>query len=273
VVHRQGVLGALAIVVVTLALDGCGGQPTVNLCGVGVRGKLIHYRTTDGVRLNGAAAGHGDRGVVFANGWNQASRGRIVPVSLRTAAPSSGIYCTWLSDPRLADRLLRSGFQLFLFDYRGTGKSSAGCGAAEHRYDLDVAAVVNAARRHHARDVVLVGGSFGGVVVIATALNLDPRPTAIVTLSAAGFAGTNSGRDYGNLDAKTAVEQIDVPLLLIASRREGVGFADSRALDAAASTRTTEFEVVPGSAHSTELLGAAAVRQSIVAFIEQHVER
>jgi pimeloyl-ACP methyl ester carboxylesterase len=142
-VRKSGVPAAL--VVLAVLLGGCGEQ-SVNLCGVGVRGKLIHYRADDGLQLMGAAAGRGDRGIVFANGWNVAPHGRIVPVSFRIALPTSGIYCTWLSDPRLARRLVRSGFELFLFDYRGTGRSDAGPGAAAHRYDLDVAAVVEAAR-------------------------------------------------------------------------------------------------------------------------------
>jgi pimeloyl-ACP methyl ester carboxylesterase len=277
VVHRASsrrlrIVGAAVIVLAILALEGCGEQ-SVNLCGVDVAGKLIHYRTADGVQLTGAAAGRGDRGVVFANGWNSANRGRMVPVSQPIGLTTSGIYCTWLSDPRLAHQLLRSGFQLLMFDYRGTGKSGAGRGAAAHRYDLDVDAAVDEARRRHVRDFILVGGSFGGVVVVATARELRPRPAAIVTLSASGFDGTNSGRDYGNLDAKAAVEQLDVPLLLIASMREGAGFVDSRALAAAGKMKSKELDLVPGSAHSTELLGNAGVRQSIVDFIEQHVNR
>ena len=271
-VRKLGVTGAAVSVLAILALEGCGEQ-SVNLCGVDVAGKLIHYRTADGVQLTGAAAGRGDRGVVFANGWNSANRGRMVPVSQPIGLTTSGIYCTWLSDPRLAHQLLRSGFQLLMFDYRGTGKSGAGRGAAAHRYDLDVAAAVDAARHRHVRALILVGGSFGGVVVVATARELRPRPAAIVTLSASGFDGTNSGRDHGNLDAKAAVEQLDVPLLLIASMREGAGFVDSRALAAAAKTKSKELDLVPGSAHSTELLGNAGVRQSMVDFIEQHVNR
>ena len=270
--RRLRIVGAAVIVLAILALEGCGEQ-SVNLCGVDVAGKLIHYRTADGVQLTGAAAGRGDRGVVFANGWNSANRGRMVPVSQPIGLTTSGIYCTWLSDPRLAHQLLRSGFQLLMFDYRGTGKSGAGRGAAAHRYDLDVAAAVDAARHRHVRALILVGGSFGGVVVVATARELRPRPAAIVTLSASGFDGTNSGRDYGNLDAKAAVEQLDVPLLLIASMREGAGFVDSRALAAAGKMKSKELDLVPGSAHSTELLGNAGVRQSIVDFIEQHVNR
>jgi alpha-beta hydrolase superfamily lysophospholipase len=124
------------------------------------------------------------------------------------------------------------------------------------------------------REIVLVGASLGGIIVIATAPDLDPEPRAIVTLSASGFAGTNSGRGYGNLDAKAAVERLDVPLLLVTAEGDREALVDARALNAAATTETKELVILPGSSHATALLSdkpsAAAVRARLVDFIKKH---
>jgi pimeloyl-ACP methyl ester carboxylesterase len=276
VVARLRFGGAALILLAVLPLDGCGASlpPRVEFCGVRVPGKAIYFRSEDGVRLAGAALGRGNRGVVFANGWGATSQsGRARPVSYQSAAPRGGLYCEWLQARRFTDALIRSGFQLLLFDYRGTGESDTPRGAAHERYDLDLAAAVDELRRRGVDDVVLVGSSFGGIVVIATAPDLDPEPRAIATLSASGFAGTNSGRGYGNLDAKAAVERLDVPLLLVVA--EGDPYVgDSRALGAAATTKEKELVILPGSSHATALLSdepaAAEVRARLVNFIKKH---
>jgi len=269
--------GAALILLAVLLLGGCGASlpPRVELCDVKVPGKPIHLRSEDGVLLAGAALGRGDRGVVFANGWGATFKsGRARPVNYQSAGPRGGLYCDWLLTPRFADELIRSGFQLLLFDYRGTGGSDSPSGAAHDRYDLDLAAAVDEARRRGVREIVLVGASLGGIIVIATAPDLDPEPRAIVTLSASGFAGTNSGRGYGNLDAKAAVERLDVPLLLVTAEGDREAVVDARALNAAATTETKELVILPGSSHATALLSdepaAAAVRARLVDFIKKH---
>jgi pimeloyl-ACP methyl ester carboxylesterase len=260
-------------------LGGCRASlpPRVEICGVKVPGKPIYFRSEDGVRLAGAALGRGDRGVVFANGWGATfASGRSRRIDYQTGVPRGGLYCEWLRARRFTDALIRSGFQLLLFDYRGTGESDSPRGAVHDRYDLDLAAAVDELRRRGVHDVVLVGSSFGGIVVIATAPDLDPRPRAIATLSASGFAGTNSGRGYGDLDAKAAVGRLDVPLLLVAA--EGDPYVgDSRALDAAATIEEKELVILPGSSHATALLSdepaAPEVRAHLVGFIKKHAGR
>lgn len=259
---------------------GCGSNSAVELCGANLRGEPIRFRTDDGVQLVGAALGGGNRGVVFVNGWTAPPPGslRMMRMSFQRGTEPYGIYCTWLKHPQLARSLLGDGFQLLLFDYRGTGGSGFGRGPAAGRLDRDVAAAVAKIERRGAPRYVLVGGSLGGVVAIATAPELNPKPSAIVGLSASGFEGTNSGRNYGNLDAKAAVEHLSVPLLLIAAVHDRDGpAADSRVLAAAARTRTKLLMIVPGSSHMTALLGdnssALKVRRTILDFIEQHIDR
>jgi pimeloyl-ACP methyl ester carboxylesterase len=269
--------GATLVLLAVLVMSGCRGSlpPRVELCDVKVPGEPIYFRSEDGVRLAGAALGRGDRGALFANGWAATFQaGRARPISYRSAVPRGGLYCDWLRTPRFADDLVRSGFQLLLFDYRGTGGSDSPRGAAHDRYDLDVTAAVNEARRRGVHEVVLVGASLGGIIVIATAPDLDPEPKAIITLSASGFAGTNSGRGYGNLDAATAVARLDVPLLLVTAEGDREAVVDARALVAAATTETKELEILPGSSHATSLLTdeptAAEVRTRLIDFMKKH---
>lgn len=269
--------GAVLVLIAVLIVSGCRASlpPRVELCGVKVPGEPIYFRSEDGVRLAGAALGRGDRGAVFANAWAATFQaGRARPINYRSAVPRGGLYCDWLRTPRFADDLVRSGFQLLLFDYRGTGGSDSSRGAAHDRYDLDVAAAVDEARRRGVQEVVLVGASLGGIIVIATAPDLDPDPKAIVTLSASGFEGTNSGRGHGNLDAETAVARLDVPLLLITAEGDREAVVDARALIAAATTKTKELEILPGSSHATSLLtdapAAADVRARLVDFMKRH---
>jgi pimeloyl-ACP methyl ester carboxylesterase len=269
--------GAALVLVVVLLLVGCRASlpPRVELCGVRVPGKPIYFPSEDGVRLAGAAIGRGNRGVVFANGWGATfAPGRARPISYQSAVPRGGLYCDWLLTPRFADDLVHSGFQLLLFDYRGTGGSDSPRGAAHDRYDLDLVGAVDEARHRGVREVVLVGASLGGIIVIATVPDLDPQPRAIVTLSASGFAGTNSGRGYGNLDAEAAAERLDVPLLLVAAEGDREAVVDARALIAATTTETKELRILPGSSHATALLSdkpvAAEVRARLVAFIKKH---
>ena len=273
---RRALGGAALILLAALALEGCGASlpPRMRLCDVEVPGKAIYFRSKDGVRLAGAVLGRGDRGVVFANGWAATFQsGRARSVSYRSGAPRRGLYCEWVRAQRFTDALIRDGFRLLLFDYRGTGESDSPGAAAHDRYDLDLAAAVDELRRRGVDHLVLVGSSFGGIVVIAAAPHLDLQPSAIATLSASGFAGTNSGRGYGNLDAKAAVEHFDVPLLLVAA--EGDRYVgDSRALDAAATTKQKELMILPGSLHATALLtqgpAAAQVRARLLDFIKRH---
>jgi alpha-beta hydrolase superfamily lysophospholipase len=271
------------LLVGAVMLPGCGNEQKtlkplpspIVLCDVKIRAEPITFRTEDGVRLTGVVLGGGERAIVFANPWGaEFAQGRARPISMRSSVRAGGLYCAWFATRRLADDLVRNGFQLLLFDYRGTGWSESRRGVAADRFDLDVAGAVDEVRRRGARKVVLVGASLGGIIVIATAPELDDEPTAIVALSASGFEGTNSGRGHGNLDARAAVADLDVPLLLLAAKGEREDFADAQALFAAATTNKKELEIVPGSAHATALYSdgpaAAKNRARIVEFVKVH---
>jgi alpha-beta hydrolase superfamily lysophospholipase len=275
-------LRVAVLLVGAVMLPGCGNEQKTSklpspivLCDIKIRAEPMTFRTEDGVRLTGVVLGRGERAIVFANPWGaEFGQGRARPISMRSSVRAGGLYCAWFATPRLADDLVQNGFQLLLFDYRGTGRSESRRGAAADRFDLDVAGAVAEVRRRGARKVVLVGASLGGIIVIATAPELDDEPTAIVALSAAGFDGTNSGRGHGNLDARAAVDDLDVPLLLLAAKDDREDFANAQALFAAATTNRKELEIVPGSAHATALYSdgpaAAKIRARIVEFVQVH---
>ena len=111
--------------------------------------------------------------------------------------------------------------------------------------------------------------------MLAAATQLQATPTAIVSLSGSGFAGTNSGPLYGNLDGKAAVGKLQVPLLLFAAKRDTEAVSDARILFTASASPTKQLVLLPGRAHGTELVyngapTAATVTKQILAFLRNH---
>lgn len=130
-------------------------------------------------------------------------------------------------------------------------------------------------RRLGARKIVLVGGSLSGVIMLAAARRMRPAAAGIVSLSGGGFAGTNSGKGYGNLDAKAAVRKLRAPLLLVAAKGDTEALADARILFKASASPDKQLVVLPGFAHATELLfdaepTAAELTKRILAFVRAH---
>lgn len=66
--------------------------------------------------------------------------------------------------------------------------------------------------------------------MLAAAPRLRPTAAGIVSLSGSGFAGTNGGKGYGNLDANAAVRKLRVPLLLVAAKEDTEALTDARIL-------------------------------------------
>ena len=96
------------------------------------------------------------------------------------------------------------------------------------RNDLDVVGAAAELRRFGAKNVFLVGGSFGGAAVVAAAPEVEPQPAGVVSLSG----------EPDLLGAMPAAPHVKVPLLDLIARNDGYSsVADNRRLvDAAAST-------------------------------------
>jgi pimeloyl-ACP methyl ester carboxylesterase len=192
------------------------------------------FRTTDGVRLEGAVLGRGDTGVVFAH-------------------QVAGDRCQWLA---FARELSAKGYRALVFDMRGYGSSSGSANIAPHR---DVAAAAAALRRRGAKRIVLVGASMGGTGVVAAAPGIRPPISGLVDLSGpTGFGGVN---------ALPAAKRLRAPALFVAGRDDGDFATATRTLYRAAATKDKALLIAPTSWHGVDLVSRPDVKKAVLAFV------
>jgi dienelactone hydrolase len=155
----------------------------------GVKTEDVTIRVPDGPRLNAIAVGSGSRGVVLLH---QTDNG----------------LCGWLP---YAYRLAGQGFHVLAFDFRCTFGSS--CAEGEQMYAVidDVDAAVGTLRKRGARQVALVGASYGGAVAIGACTKVDVSRCA--ALSAALF----DNKLGGGVTANKAIAKLRRPLLFAAA--------------------------------------------------------
>ena len=144
----------------------------------------ISFATEDGGLIYADVYGYGDRGVVLAHG------GRFTKESWQPQA----------------EGLVRTGFRVLAFDFRGFGKSH---GPGDKDMDtapmqLDVLAAVRYLRNHGATTVSVMGGSFGASAAADASIASQPGEIDRLILLAAKGNG--------------AAERIKSPLLVIVAR-------------------------------------------------------
>jgi pimeloyl-ACP methyl ester carboxylesterase len=223
------------------------------LCGLPyVNGAVVQFRAADGATLVGAVAGpRGGRvGVVLANTFN-------------------GEICDWVSpsgDEKLINALAAAGYQVLLFDHRGTGRSPSAPTGRSEAYDQDVVAGAAELRRRGARRIVLAGGSRGGVAALVAATELKPAPAAVVGLSPSSFS-------FGRITSAAGLKaagQSGAPLLLVVAKDDVLDYVKSLYKTSASSDK--QLLVVPGSAHAyfESDPSGPKVRARILAFVRAH---
>jgi esterase/lipase len=192
------------------------------------------FRTTDGVRLEGAVLGRGTTGVVFAH-------------------QLAGDRCQWLP---FARELTAKGYRALVFDMRGYGSSSGLDGTYP---DRDVTAAAKELRRRGATKIVLVGASMGGTGVVAAAPGIRPRVSGLVDLSGpTGFGGVN---------ALPAAKKLRAPALFVAGRDDGSYALATRTLYRAAASKDKKLLMAPTSWHGVDLVSRSDVKKAVLAFI------
>jgi pimeloyl-ACP methyl ester carboxylesterase len=149
----------------------------------------VSFETDDGGLIYADEYGHGDRGVVLAHG------GRFTKESWQPQA----------------EELVRAGFKVLAFDFRGFGKSH-GPGDTDMYtapMQLDVLAAVRYLRKNGAKTVSVIGGSFGGSAAADASIASQPGEIDRLIL----LAAEGNGR----------AEQIKSPLLVIVARDDASG--------------------------------------------------
>lgn len=119
------------------------------------------------------------------------------------AHQNTGSVCEWLP---FGKTLAGKGYRVLAFDFAGEGDSDAHGGTVS--VDQDVLTAARWLRTQGVTDLVLMGASKGGTGSLAAAQQLDPRPKAVVTLSApTSFRGA---------DGLGAARKVTFPILYCA---------------------------------------------------------
>jgi len=199
----------------------------------------VSFSTEDGGVIDADLYGNGQRGVVLCHG------GRFTKESWQPQAES----------------LLRAGFRVLAFDFRGFGKSH-GPGDTDiytAPMYLDVLGAVRYLRRSGAKTVSVMGGSFGGSAAADASIASQPGEIDRLILLAA--------------DGDGPAERIKSPLLVIVARDDanddGPRLPHIRAWFERA-PEPKQLIVVEGSAHAQFLFRTeqgSRVMQEILRFL------
>lgn len=198
-------------------------------------GEAISFTTGDGVELVGEVRGEGEPAVVLLH---------MYPSDRTAWAPFAGV---------LADE----GATVLTFDFRGFGDSEGERAIPE--IWRDTLAAVRFMRERGHEEVVLVGASMGGIAALIVAVREDLA--GVVTLSAPpSFMGLTI--------VPEAVELIEERKLFVAAEGDGPAATAAQQLYSLA-PEPKRVEVVEGSDHGIELVGAPPVRNLILEFVEE----
>jgi pimeloyl-ACP methyl ester carboxylesterase len=187
--------------------------------------RIVHFRTSDRVRLAGLAFGSGRTGIVLAH-------------------QVDGDLCAWLPFARV---LKAAGFRVLAFDFRNFG-SSQHVGSSVH-LERDVVAAAAEIRRLGAARVFLVGASMGGTAVVTAAPSVRPAVAGVVSLS-----GPST---FVDMDALAAAKTLHAPALFVVGRYDHDFVADVKTQYAAARSKDKRLVVRPNGYHGTLLLDGA----------------
>ena len=163
-----------------------------------------------------------------------------------------------------ARALQASGVDVLTFDFRGYGASEGEKDAEEMEHD--VRAALEFARERGYREIVLVGASMGGTAAIVVAAE-QPAGGEL-----AGVIALSAPAEFGGLDAQEVVDDVAVPLSLIASRGDTSAHNSLETLAEGGSLPQDRTLVVEGRAHGTDMLTSHAgeqVWQRLLAFLDE----
>jgi dienelactone hydrolase len=234
---------ALLLVADSIGSRGKASRPLVS--GVGClrktdHGRVVRFRTTDGIRLRGIQMGRGNKGLVLSHEYR-------------------ATFCNWIPFAREA---VRRGYRVLAYNSRA--RSLPANVAA--RQDLDVAAAASTLRRAGASEIALLGASAGATSSLVAAADITPEVKGVVSLSAA--------ESFDRLDAKAAVANLDVPILFMATQHDDLYAAAAKTLYEDATTHDKDLQILSGDAHGTQMIRlpyGRTARNLIFAFLAGHL--
>jgi len=207
----------------------------------GIAYEDVEFTTADGVKLHGW---------FLATDKERAAKGTVV-----FSHGNSGSLGYYLG---LVDWLVRDGYQIMMYDYRGFGKSEGTPSREGLVVDAEAAFAYTVERRDVVKgNIISFAHSLGGATsIVALCRKPVPGLRAVITESAfasyqgmaeiiAGALGHNLVTD--ELAPKDVIAKLPVPLLMIhGTADELVPIAQGKQLFAAANEHKTFFEVKGG---------------------------
>ena len=156
--------------------------------------------------------------------------------------------CRWLP---FARRLVGGGVRVLVYDYRW------GTEPAEAR------AAVAALRRRGVKRVALAGASLGAAASLVAGATKPRGAVGVVSLS---------GVAYAMVGVRSAVRRLTLPVLFVAAEADEFSAGpDAREFYASAPSKDKKLIVVPGTAHGTDLLADATIRQTVADWLVAHL--
>lgn len=199
----------------------------------------VTFVTTDGLRLHG---------------WYVPGSGAVTVLWFHGNAGNIGTRVPWLHDLHRA-----TGFAIFLFDYRGYGRSEGRPSEAGLYRDADAAlAHLHADPRVDPDRVVYLGRSLGSAIAIELATR---RPPLALVLEAP-FPSLRWLADqvypwlpvtrwlHERYETATLAPRVDAPALIVHGERDEIVPVDGSRLVADALGGAVERYVVPGAGHN-----------------------
>jgi len=230
----------------------------------GIAFEDVQFATADGVQLHAwflaAAKGRNAKGTVVFSHGNTGSLGYYLG---------------------LVDWLVRDGYQILMYDYRGFGKSAGSPTREGLVVDAEAAFAYAATRRDVAKgNIISFAHSLGGATsIVALCRKPVPGLRAVITDSAfasyqgmaaavAGDLGRNLVTD--ELAPQDVVAKLPVPLLMIHGTADAVvPIAQGHQLYAAANEHKTFFEVVGGRHFDSLCRNNGEYRKKTLAWLGQ----
>jgi dienelactone hydrolase len=194
----------------------------------GISAVPFTFAAGDGTRLTGLEMGQGARGVVMVHELGGAG------------------LCGWLPYGKY---LAAAGLHVLLYDTRCSGASTCPDGAAAGDIVSDVAGAKAELTRRGAREVAVLGASYGGAIALTSAVAVKGLRACVV------LSGDLYDNDLGpGLTGTKAASRVAVPVLYAVATDDGNRLATARGIVAKIKPSLVKLQVLSGPAHGWDML-------------------
>ena len=195
--------------------------------------RVVHFKSSDGVGLQGKLYGSGNSGVILSHQFNSDQS-------------------SWFG---LAGELAADGLLVLTYDFRGyCPGGDAGC--SEGAKDVaaateDLAGAVTFMEGQGVRTLALVGASMGGTASLEAAAGWAQH----ATIPLGGVVAISAPASFEGLQVGPAQLQFSAPKLFVAGRDDPAGAADATRSFFDNASQPKELLVLPTDQHGAPILG------------------